>query len=70
MRDRFVIEFVFLRFSWFPSDCSSLFFHCNITLWLYETLVCVLLYNLGSNPNLKTWGFVETSDMYRGSVGV
>ena len=49
--------------------CSSLFFHCNIALCFYETLVCVLLYNLGLDPILKTWGFVETSDIHT-STGV
>ena len=50
--------------------CSSLFFHCNIALCFYEALVCVLLYNLGSDPISKTWGFVETCDNHNGSVGV
>ena len=49
--------------------CSSLFFHCNIALCFYEALVWVLLYNLGSDPILKTWGLVETSYIDRGSVG-
>ena len=69
--DRCVIKFVLLRCPWFLSDCLFfLIFHCNVTLCFYEALVCVLLYNLGSDPFLKTLGLVETSDIHRWSVAV
>ena len=65
MDDRCAIKYVFLRCPRFLSDCLFIFiFSLEYTVCFYEALVCVLFYNLGSDPFLKTWGFVETSDIH------